>query len=116
MRACKRIFFEPSRGSLHIVSRSLLAASNFNILGVVFGCNMITTYAVQGSAGECGWRLQSLMRTRRFHTDAELVWLFSARILSFIECRTCAFTHASNSVLASFGSRSKLTSPRCGHL
>ena len=34
------------------------------------------------------------------HTDAELVLLFKAHNLSFIEYRTCAFTHASDSVLA----------------
>eukprot|EP00959_Pyramimonas_sp_CCMP1952_P180401 3772509-Pyramimonas_sp.AAC.1 len=33
--------------------------------------------------------------------DAELVLLYKAHILSFIEYRTCAFTHASNSVSAS---------------
>ena len=59
------------------------------------------TDAVQSCVHERGWRLQSLMRTRRFHIDAELVLLYTAHVLSFIECITCAFTHASNSVSAS---------------
>ena len=47
----------------------------------------------------CSWKTYSLIRTRRYHTDADLVGLFKAHVLSFIEYRTCAISHAAASVL-----------------
>jgi len=44
--------------------------------------------------------LYSLVRTRRFHIDAELVGLYKAHVLSYIEYRTSAVYHASSSVLS----------------
>eukprot|EP00959_Pyramimonas_sp_CCMP1952_P452290 9466315-Pyramimonas_sp.AAC.1 len=81
--------------------RSRPARSDFKILGADFDCKFLLTNAVRSCAHERGWRLQSLMRTRRVRTNAELVLLYKAHVLSFIEYETCAFTHASNSVLAS---------------
>eukprot|EP00959_Pyramimonas_sp_CCMP1952_P166744 3484884-Pyramimonas_sp.AAC.1 len=55
--------------------------------------------AVSECVHECGWRLQALLRSRRCRAVAELVVLYKARILSFIEYRTPAFSCASNFVL-----------------
>ena len=55
---------------------------------------------VDECVASCQWKIMNLLRTRRFHTDSELVLLFKAHILSFIEYRTCAISHASSSVLA----------------
>ena len=94
------VVFESSKESKHILSRSRPVGTNFKILGVSFDCKLIMLDAVQECVHECGWRLLSLVRTCRFHTDRELVLLYKAHILLFIEYRTCAFSHASNSVLA----------------
>ena len=56
--------------------------------------------AVDQCVASASWRVYSLLRTRRFHTDAELINLFKAHVLSFIEYRNCAISHASTSVLA----------------
>eukprot|EP00959_Pyramimonas_sp_CCMP1952_P109898 2298937-Pyramimonas_sp.AAC.1 len=55
--------------------------------------------AVDSCVAACSWKICSLIRARRFHTDADLVGLYKAHVLSFIECRTCAVSHASASVL-----------------
>ena len=49
---------------------------------------------------EAGWRLRTLLRTRRFFTTPELVRLYKAQILSFIESSTAAIYHAAPSTLA----------------
>ena len=43
--------------------------------------------------------LRTVMRTRRFHTDAEVILLFKSHILSYVESRTSGIFHASDSVL-----------------
>ncbi len=48
---------------------------------------------------EAGWRLKSLLRCRRFYSVAQLVHLYKAQILSFIESRTPAIHHGAPSVL-----------------
>ena len=48
----------------------------------------------------CNWKLTSLLRSRRFFCDAELVLFFKSHLLSFIEYRTAGIFHASVSVLA----------------
>ncbi len=40
-----------------------------------------------------------MLKTSRFNTREQLVALYKARLLSFIECRTVAIHHACDSVL-----------------
>eukprot|EP00969_Alexandrium_andersonii_P202318 8939466-Alexandrium_andersonii.AAC.1 len=56
--------------------------------------------AVQSCVDDCGWKLRTLSRTRRYHTEAEMVQLYKAHILSYIEYRTAAICHAASTVLA----------------
>eukprot|EP00969_Alexandrium_andersonii_P041899 1837753-Alexandrium_andersonii.AAC.1 len=55
--------------------------------------------AVHSCIVECGWRLRALLRSRRYHTDADLVLLYKAHVLSFIEFRTPAIAHAPTSTI-----------------
>ena len=48
---------------------------------------------------EAAWRYRTLLRTHRFVTDAELVGLFKAHVLSFVEYRTPGVYHAAASIL-----------------
>ena len=57
------------------------------------------TLAVQECVNEASWRLRTLLRTQRYHTDAELLLLFKSHILSYLEYRTPAVFHACTSVL-----------------
>eukprot|EP00959_Pyramimonas_sp_CCMP1952_P303084 6341889-Pyramimonas_sp.AAC.1 len=70
------------------------------ILGVLFDVKLVMSEAVEKCVSDASWRVYSLVRTRRSHTDAELVRLFKAHVLSYIEYRTCAVYHASSSVLS----------------
>ena len=46
-----------------------------------------------------GWKLRTLLRTRRFYTDADLVVLYKAHLLSYLEYRTLAIYHAARAIL-----------------
>ena len=56
--------------------------------------------AVESCVAAASWRIYSLIRTRRFYCDAELVNLYKSHVLSYIEYRTSAIYHASLSILA----------------
>ena len=94
-----RICFDATKESMHILSRSRPAGAGPKILGINFDTKLVMTDAVDKCVSGASWCLYSLLRTRRFHDDAELVCLFKAHILSYIEYRTSAVSHASASVL-----------------
>ena len=51
-------------------------------------------------AQEAGWKLRTLLKTARFHYDTKLVDLYKSRILGYLEYRTAALYHATDTVLA----------------
>ena len=55
--------------------------------------------AVQELTREAGWKVRALLRCRRFYTISELVRLYKAQVLSYIEARTPAIHHAARSTL-----------------
>lgn len=48
---------------------------------------------------DAGWRLQALLRTRRFHSTSSLIRLYQAQILWLLEAATPAIVHAAPSQL-----------------
>ena len=56
--------------------------------------------AVHKCVHQCSWKLQSILRTRRYYTTAQMINLYKAHILSYIEYRTPAISHASATTLA----------------
>ena len=50
-------------------------------------------------ATQAGWKLSALLRCRRFFSRGDLVKLYKAQVVSFIESRTAALHHAAPSVL-----------------
>ena len=54
---------------------------------------------VHSLAGQCKWKLRAILRTQKFNTGMELVMLYKAQLLSFIEYRTPAIYHACASAL-----------------
>ena len=56
--------------------------------------------AARNIATEAGWRLQKLLKAMRFFTIPELVRLYKAQILSYIESSTPGIYHAATSVLS----------------
>ena len=69
------------------------------LLGVTFDTGLYMHEAVNEVAAEAGWRLKSLLRTRKFHILAEMPRLYKAHILSFVESRTAGLHHAAPSSL-----------------
>ncbi len=69
------------------------------MLGVTFDEQLTMSEAVGEIVTAAGWKLRTLVRTRRFYTDADLIVLYKAHLLSFLEYRTPAVYHASRAIL-----------------
>ena len=93
------VTFDSGKESFHIFYRFVPVGDSFKILGILFDPKLLMYGAVDSCIAACSWKIYSLIRTRRFHTDADLVGLYKAHVLSFIEYRTSAISHASTSVL-----------------
>ena len=98
--AANRVSFDPGKESLHVLHRSRGQGGNFKILGVTYDTALVMHDACRELAVEAGWRLKSLIRSRKFHTTKEMFRLYKAEILSFIESRTAGIHHAAVSNLA----------------
>ena len=83
-----QVMFDPSKESFHIIHRTRGEGENFTILGIEFDTGLLMHNAARNVAVEAGWRLKTLLRTRRFHTKSELIKLYKSQILSLIESRT----------------------------
>ena len=57
--------------------------------------------AARAIATKAGWRLQRLLKARRYFTIPEMVHLYKAQILSYVESSTPGVYHAAVSVLSS---------------
>ena len=94
-----QVIFDPSKESFHLLHRTLHAGEDFKILGVLFDSQLLMHAACRSVATEAGWRLQKLLKSRRYFTTPELVHLYKAQVLSFIESSTPGIYHAAASVL-----------------
>ena len=57
------------------------------------------TDTVHDLATTCKWKLRSILRTKKFNSGIQLVQLYKAQLLSYIEYRTAAIFHACQSAL-----------------
>ena len=96
-----QVKFDLGKQHFHILHRTRAFEDDFEILGVRFDNGLIMSSACDRISKDAGWRLAALLRCQRFFSVANLVQLYKAQTLSFIESRTPAIYHASNSVLAS---------------
>lgn len=72
---------------------------SFKMLGVIFDGALTMQGAIDELVGEAIWKLKTLIRTKRFYTDAELVMLYKSHLLSYMEYRTPAVYHAKREFL-----------------
>ncbi len=91
--------FDPSKESFHILHRSRSFGDDFLLLGVMFDCELRMHSAISRLAREAGWRLQAILRPRRFFRQFEIMNLYKSLILSFLESGLAAYFHAAPSVL-----------------
>ena len=95
-----QVTFEATKESFHVVSHRTPEGEDFKILGVLFDCELKMAGAVHKLAGEARWKLRALQKSAVYHTDAELVTLYKSRLLGYLEYRTPALYHATDTVLA----------------
>ena len=98
--ASNRVVFDPAKESVHVVSTTHPEGGNFAILGVKFDPKLVMQDAVTDLVTDCRWKLQQLLRGRRYFSVPETVQLYKAHLLSFLEYRTPALYHASPTALA----------------
>ena len=95
-----RVTFDAGKECFCILSTTDAEGDNFKVLGVEFDAKLSMRACVQSCVHEAGWRYRTLLRTKRFYTDGELLGLFKAHVLSFVEYRTPGVYHAASSTLA----------------
>ena len=91
--------FDPSKESKHVLHRRRPFGEAFRILGVLWDTKLTMLLQCQEVAQRAGWKLRTLLRTRRFFTTAELVRLYKSHVLPILEFPTPAVFHAASSVL-----------------
>ncbi len=85
--------FDACKESHHVVAHVSPQGPDFKILGVLFDCGLTMAAAVRALVSECRWKIHALQRTSRFHSVHEMIDLFKAQVLSFIEYRTPGIYH-----------------------
>ena len=94
-----RVIFDPSKESFHLLHRRFWDGDNFKILGVIFDPALLMHEAACHVATEAGWRLQALLKVRRFFTTPELFRMYKCQVLTYIESSIPGLYHAAVSVL-----------------
>ena len=94
-----QVVFDPKKESLHILSMSVPYGGELKLLGVRFDASLTMRSTVEELVQQAGWKLKTLIRTRRYYTDAELVTLYKAHMLSYVEYRTPAIYHSTKDIL-----------------
>jgi len=94
-----QVMFDPAKESFHLLHRRLYSDGEFKILGVLFDTQLLMHSAARQVATEAGWRLQQLLKARRYFNTPELVHLYKAQVLSYVESSTPGTYHAAPSVL-----------------
>ena len=93
--------FDPEKKSFHILHRTHGLGDGFTLLGLHFDESLRMVAAISDIAREAGWRLQSILRPRRFFSRRQLMNLYKSQVLSFVESGTPGYYHAAPSVIAS---------------
>ena len=91
--------FDPSKEFPHLIHRRFSHGDNVKLLGVVFDPALLMHDAARTVATEAGWRLQTLLKVRRFFATPEIFRMYKIQVLSYIESGTPALYHAAPSVL-----------------
>ena len=97
--AANRVAFDPGKEEFVLIRRREAMGNDFRILGVDFDPQLLMRKGARKIATEAGWRLKAILRAKRFFSTPELVRLYKAHVLSFIESGTPGYFHASASNL-----------------
>jgi exonuclease III len=94
-----QVKFDPGKESHHVLSRTAPDGEDFAILGATYDGALTMGRAVSEVVIASSWRVTSLLRTRRYYHDGDLMMLYKQQILSLVEHRTPAIHHAMSAVL-----------------
>jgi hypothetical protein len=94
-----QVCFDESKESRHVLSSTESVGGTFKQLGITFNGGLTMSETVADLVCAAGWKLRTLLRTKRYYTDADLINLYKAHMLSWIEYRTAAIYHATRAVL-----------------
>lgn len=98
--AANQVAFDATKESQHVLSLTDPTGDGFKLLGVPFDTELSMAAAVSDLVAAAGWKLRTLLRTRRFYSDADLIGLYKAHLLSYLEYRTPAIYHATRAILS----------------
>ena len=94
-----RVIFDAGKEQMMIISTVNPLGGPAKILGVDFDNRLVMGVAVHKCATKASWKCKSLLRVQRFYGIVDMVLLFKAHVLSYIEYRTAGVHFASSSVL-----------------
>ena len=100
MRQTNQISFDPGKESQHILCPRKPVGGSFKILGISFDTRLLMNLAIDDVTRHAKWKVVVLNRVRRFYMVSDMVRLWKSDVLSFIEYRTPAISHASQSMLS----------------
>ena len=96
----EQITFDRDKESCHIISKTCPHGDPFKLLGISFDMKLQMNICIRDTVVKSNYKLRIILRTQRFYNDRDLVNLYKAQILSFIEFRTSSIYHACPSTLA----------------
>jgi hypothetical protein len=82
--------FDSGKEYSSIISNTDPEGSDFKILGMWFDTELSMGHGVYEMVSSAGWKLRTLLRTKRFYSDTDLIVLYKAHLLSYREYRTPA--------------------------
>ena len=94
-----QVLFEAGTESFHVLHRTIHYGQAFKILGCVYDPQLLMHSAARRIAHEAGWQFKTLLASQRFLTLQELMRLYKAQILLFIESSAAALHNAAPSAL-----------------
>ena len=94
-----QVLFDASKEGMHVLSTDDPTNGSFRILGIEFDGKLSMHCAIAEMVQAVKWKVVMVTRSRRYYNDAELVCMYKAHILSFVEYRTAAIFHATQTEL-----------------
>ena len=94
-----RVSFDPLKESMHVLSFTDPQGALFRILGILYDPRLTMSNAVSELVSQCRWKIQMLLRSRQYYCDSDLILLYKAHVLSYIEYKTPAIYHAAMTIL-----------------
>ena len=72
---------------------------DFKLLGLTFDVQLRMERRVSILAREAGWRLQFVLRSRKFFHEKQIVNLYTSQVLSYVESSTPRYYHTASTIL-----------------